>query len=115
VEKMASCMNLLYAGVRAKQTKYPNLGYSGFPANLPILKKIHTDEQAVLRNLLKELRTQAGLTQEELAGRLSVPQSFVSKYESGERRLDVLELRQVCRALDCSLSDLVRKLEGELA
>jgi transcriptional regulator with XRE-family HTH domain len=47
----------------------------------------------------------------ELASRLGVPQSFVSKYESGERRLDVLELRLVCRAVGVSLQEFVRRLE----
>lgn len=49
--------------------------------------------------LLRELRRGAGLTQVEVARRLDVPQSFVSKYESGERRLDVIELRHVAEAI----------------
>ena len=47
----------------------------------------------------------------ELASRLGVPQSFVSKYESGERRLDVLELRLVCQAVGVTLQEFVRRLE----
>jgi transcriptional regulator with XRE-family HTH domain len=50
----------------------------------------------------------------ELASRLGVPQSFVSKYESGERRLDVLELRLVCQAVGVSLQEFVRRLEKGL-
>ena len=46
--------------------------------------------------LLKEIRQKRGVTQVELAEKLGVPQSFVSKYESGERQLDILELRQIC-------------------
>jgi transcriptional regulator with XRE-family HTH domain len=45
---------------------------------------------------------------------LGQPQSFVSKYESGERRLDVLELRQVCAVVGVSLADFVRRLERAL-
>jgi len=42
-----------------------------------------------------------------VAAALGVPQSFVSKYESGERRLDLIELQQVCQALDVDLLDFV--------
>jgi transcriptional regulator with XRE-family HTH domain len=54
---------------------------------------------------------EAGLRQAQVAKRLGKPQSFVSKYESGERRLDLLELRQVCRALRVSLTEFVRRFE----
>jgi transcriptional regulator with XRE-family HTH domain len=64
-------------------------------------------------SLVRQMRLDAGLRQEELADKLGVPQSFVSRYESGERRLDVLELRQICKALDASLSEFVRRLEGD--
>ena len=50
--------------------------------------------------MLRAVRLSAKITQSELAGRLSRPQSFVAKYEGGERRLDVLELIHVLRALD---------------
>jgi transcriptional regulator with XRE-family HTH domain len=48
---------------------------------------------------LSDARRSAGLTQAEVAKRLKKPQSFVSKYESGERNLDVVEFLQVCRSL----------------
>ena len=67
-------------------------------------------EDGVL-NLLRRIRTDAGVTQAELAARLGVPQSLVSKYESGERRLDILEVRQVCKVLGLGLVDFVRRLE----
>ena len=53
--------------------------------------------------LLKKLREDKGLTQIELAERLKVPQSFVSKYETGERRLDFIETTQVCEALGLTI------------
>ncbi len=71
-------------------------------------------EQEVLRKLLRDLRLGANLRQTELAKKLGLPQSFVSKYESGERRLDILELRSVCAALGVPLSEFVRRLEGKL-
>ena len=54
-------------------------------------KSIWTEEYQQLSTLLRQLRRDAGLTQAEVARRLDVAQSFVSKYESGERRLDVIE------------------------
>ena len=64
-----------------------------------------------LIKLLRELRLQAGLTQAELANRLNLPQSFVSKYEAGERRLDLFELQEICSLLNIPLQDFIRKLE----
>jgi transcriptional regulator with XRE-family HTH domain len=46
-----------------------------------------------------QARSDAGLTQAELSARLKRPQSFVSKYERGERRLDVIEFCEVAAAL----------------
>lgn len=71
-------------------------------------------EQVSLQALLREVRTEAGLRQADLAAKLGQPQSFVSKYESGERRLDVLELREVCKAVGISLEDFAARLEGSL-
>lgn len=65
--------------------------------------------------LLRRMRLDAGLRQADLARKLRQPQSFVSKYESGERRIDVLELREICRALGMSLTEFVRRLENDSA
>jgi len=64
--------------------------------------------------LLKEMRQKQGVTQVELAEKLGVPQSFVSKYESGERQLDILELRQICQFIGISFDNFVRQLEEKL-
>lgn len=64
-----------------------------------------------LRKLLRDLREVKGLRQADLATRLRRPQSFVSKYESGEKTLDFLEVREVCRALYIPLVDFVRRFE----
>lgn len=77
-------------------------------------KNIFTKEQEQLQELLRQVRIDAGLRQSDLAERLGVPQSFVSKYESGERRLDLLEVRQICEAVGLSLLDFIRRLEGML-
>jgi transcriptional regulator with XRE-family HTH domain len=69
-------------------------------------------ERQKLIALLRDVRTEAGLRQEDLAKKLKQSQSFVSKYESGERRLDLLELKQICRAVGLTLSEFVRRFEG---
>lgn len=61
--------------------------------------------------LVRDLRLEAGVTQVELARRLGVDQSLVSKVERRERRLDVAELRRVCSALGVSLGEFVTRLE----
>ena len=65
--------------------------------------------------LVRQMRLDAGLRQADLASKLGEPQSFVSRYESGERRLDVLELRQICAVLGISLTNFIARLEGESA
>lgn len=60
-----------------------------------------------LTGRLRQARRSKGLTQGELASRLSVPQSFVSKYETGERRIDVIEFIDICYALTISPADFL--------
>ncbi|MBL1292262.1 MAG: helix-turn-helix transcriptional regulator [Thiotrichales bacterium] len=64
--------------------------------------KLWEKRREVLRKTIKEIRQKAGLTQKELAGKMGKYQSYVSKYESGERRLDYVELIEVLDA--CSLN-----------
>lgn len=59
--------------------------------------------QEAFLSLLRELRVQAGIRQVDMARALGKPQAFVSYYESGARRLDLLELREVCKILGVSL------------
>lgn len=72
-----------------------------------------TQNEKLLR-LLKGIRQERGIRQTELADRLGVPQSFVSKYESGDRRLDILELRKVCEAIGIPFEEFIRELEENL-
>ena len=76
-------------------------------------KPIHTAAQERFLALLKGARKTAGLTQAEVAGRLRKPQSFVAKYENGERRLDVLEFVALCRAIEVDAVEIVRELASE--
>lgn len=77
-------------------------------------KFIGSTEQNILQNLLKGFRINANLKQSELAEILNQSQSFVSKYESGERRIDLLELWQICQALNITLSEFVAEFEQQL-
>jgi len=79
---------------------------------MPKAHSVSAQEQ--LQALLRQVRADAGLTQTDVAQRLSQPQSFVSKYESGERRLDILELREVCHAIGIPLPEFIRRLEQAL-
>lgn len=72
-----------------------------------------SNQRAQLLRLLRQVRLEAGLRQVDLAKKLRQPQSFVSKYESGERRLDLLELRQVCNVVGTSLEEFVKRFEGK--
>lgn len=64
----------------------------------------------LFRDLLRRVRTDAGFTQIQLAEKLGKPQSFVSKAETGERRLDFLETLDYCTACGASLDVLVSGL-----
>lgn len=63
-----------------------------------------------LADILRRYRIAADLTQSEVATRLGMPQSFVSKMESGERRLDVIELIDVLNLYGQSISNVEREL-----
>ena len=76
-----------------------------------VRKSIHSADYQRLCLRLKELRVGAHLTQQELAERLGSSQSFVTKYESGERRLVLIQLRVVCGALGVQLSKLVAEFD----
>jgi transcriptional regulator with XRE-family HTH domain len=74
-----------------------------------IQKSVHSAEQQLLRELLVAARDKSGLTQQILAKRLGKPQSFVAKYEGGERRLDVVEFVLISQTLG---ADPVRMLKA---
>ena len=57
------------------------------------------------RELVKEIRLSKGVTQADLASRLGRPQSYVCKYETGERRLDFVETVLLCEALGIAIED----------
>ena len=73
-------------------------------------KALYERSYAAFTELLKEERKNASLTQAALAKKLRRPQSYVSKYERGERRLDVIEFIEVARVIGFDPHDFLRKL-----
>ncbi len=71
---------------------------------------LRSPRQIELRKLLLRQRTDRGVTQTELAQRLAKPQSFVAKYEGGERRLSVIEFIDIAEALQIRPSHLLDEL-----
>lgn len=74
-------------------------------------KSLYSSHQKLFQSLLRQIRLDAGLSQQSLAQKLSQPQSFISKYESGERRLDIIELKEVCLMIGISLTNFTNRLE----
>ena len=77
-------------------------------------RSLHTPEYEYFRSLLITAREEAGLTQAEVSARLGRPQSFVAKYEGGERRLDVVEFIQVCAALDVDAQVILADVQARI-
>lgn len=65
----------------------------------------------ILRNLLVDARKNKNITQAQLAQQLQKPQSFVSKYENGDRLVDLIETHQICQALNYSFGELTTGFE----
>ena len=74
------------------------------------MSSLHSNAYTRMRELLIEARQASGRTQAEVAIRLGVSQSFVSKYELGERRLDVIELLRITEVLNVDIHDLLRRV-----
>jgi transcriptional regulator with XRE-family HTH domain len=78
-------------------------------------KSIYRSEYTTLRELIRELRLAKGMTQETLSKRLGRSQSFISDIERGVRRIDALELRDLCLLLDTNLPGFIGELEKRLS
>ena len=75
-----------------------------------LTKTVHSEGQIAFRELMNGARKAAGLTQQELATKLGKPQSFVAKYEAGERRIDVVEFIAICREISVDSVGILKKL-----
>lgn len=78
-------------------------------------KSIYSTELKAMLKLLRHKREKSGITQIEVAMRLGMTQSAVSKVERGERRLDVVELRRWCKGIGVSFVAFVRELDRTLS
>jgi transcriptional regulator with XRE-family HTH domain len=76
-------------------------------------KSVHTSAYTVLRKRLVAARQAAGLSQQELAEKLNRPQSFVAKYEGGERRIDLVELLEIAAVLGADARRIMRAVANE--
>ena len=74
-------------------------------------KSIYTRQQGILIQCLIEAREAAGLTQQIVADQLGKPQSFVAKYENGERRLDVVEFLEISELLGADTMAIIQELK----
>ena len=75
-------------------------------------KSIYTEKQKSFCAALREARLKAGLTQADVAKRLKKPQSFVSKYEGGERSLDFIEFLEVADAIELDPRAMIATVKG---
>lgn len=72
------------------------------------------EELIILGSLLAQARERAGFKQSDVAARLGLPASYLSKIENGTRRLDVIELTQIAEAIEADPADIVRELAKAL-
>lgn len=74
-----------------------------------MVASLHSKKYDYFRYLLIKARKNAGLTQTQLAQKLAVPQSFISKYERGERRLDFTEFVEISEVIGLDLVIFIKE------
>ena len=76
---------------------------------------IYEHEYRILIDCLKNCRLRSKMTQQELALHLGCSQTYISKYEQCQKRLDIIEVRKICLCLGTSLSEFVTEFEERIA
>jgi transcriptional regulator with XRE-family HTH domain len=97
---------------------YSKVGFTLLPNRINVtllLKSLHELRSQELRRRLRDARLSRGLTQQEVAAGLERPQSYVSKYEAGERRLDLVEFIDVCAALTVDTEQFIGEFLSDLS
>jgi transcriptional regulator with XRE-family HTH domain len=79
-----------------------------------IMKSIHDQAYRLLIGMLKEIRKKQKVTQAEMAERIGSDQTYVSKVETMERRIDVIEVRSMCKALGIDFLRFIKDFEERL-
>ena len=77
-------------------------------------KSLYKNENEIFVQVLSEFRNKAGLLQTDLAKKLNVPQSFISKIETGQRRVDIIELKEICTHLKTNLTQFCKVFERKI-
>ena len=77
-------------------------------------KSIHSNDYKVVILALRNIRESKGITQSQLATMLGCNQTVVSKIETFERRIDIIELRTICQKLDISFVDFITSIDKQL-
>ncbi|HYG12371.1 MAG TPA: helix-turn-helix transcriptional regulator [Pyrinomonadaceae bacterium] len=77
-------------------------------------KSVYTEQRKRLTALLRKMRVEAGLSQTKLAELIDREQTVVSRIENDNRRLDILEIREICLALGITFEEFARRLEKAL-
>lgn len=108
---ISATSNIVHFGLFEKGLHSPSLSSK---TSFKLDKSIHSHEYVVFLKLLRDRRQVVGLSQVALASKLNETQTFISKCERGERRLDVIELRTWCRALGVDLPLFLEQLDKEL-
>jgi transcriptional regulator with XRE-family HTH domain len=75
-----------------------------------VTKSVFTKQYALFLSLLASLREEKGISQRALSKRLKKVPTYVSKYERGERRLDVIEFLEIAKALDADPVKIIKQL-----
>lgn len=77
-------------------------------------KSLFSEEYDAFCRLLRQVREEAGISQNQLAKRMDTPQAWLSKVENGHRRVDVVELWRICQAIGIEPDEFMRRLTSVL-
>lgn len=80
--------------------------------NIRKMRSIHNKRYKAIIAFIKEKRKATGITQKEMAKKIHLRQNVISKIETCERRMDLLEMLSYCKAINISLSEVIRRLEA---